>query len=86
MKRYTHFRRSQLNGVVEVDLTGAVMLIHRSLYKKAIYKFDSQGEDIPFCRDIKRLGEKIYCDCDLKLAHCMNLELLEKYKIGEFKF
>jgi hypothetical protein len=86
MKRYTHFRRSQLNGVVEVDLTGAVFLTNKSLYKNAKYSFDQQGEDAPFCRDIQKLGEKIYCNCDHRLAHCMNLELLELYKQGKFNY
>lgn len=84
--KYVHFRRSQLKGILDVDLTGAVMLIHKDLYKHAKYKFDPQGEDAPFCRDIQKLGERIYCNCDLKQAHCMNLQLLEAYKKGEFKF
>ena len=84
--KYIHFRRSQLKGQIEVDLTGAVFLIHKSLYKNAKYRYDPQGEDIPFCQDIQRSGAKIYCNCNLKQPHCMNLDLLERYKNGEFKF
>lgn len=84
--KYTHFRLSQLKGIIDVDVTGAAMLMHKSIFKKCKYKYDDQGEDIPFCKDIKKLGEKIYCNCDVRLAHCMNLDLLKQYQNGEFTF
>lgn len=84
--KYTHILRSKLKGIIEVDVTGAAMLLHKSIYKNCRYRLADQGEDIPFCQDIHRLKEKIYCDTGCKLAHCMNLDLLELYKQGKFKF
>jgi len=86
LHKYTHFRKSQLKGIIEVDMTGAIILLHRSLYKTCKYRSDNQGEDIPFCQDIQKLKEKIYCNTDVKLAHCMNLELLENFKNNKFKY
>lgn len=84
---FTHFRKSELKGLIEVDCTGAVYLIAREIYKNCEYKADRQGEDIPFCIDVqKKMKEKIYCDTDLKLPHCMCKELLEDYKKGIFTY
>lgn len=84
--RYIHFRKSELNGLLEVDVTGAVYLIKKHIYKHCRYKPDLQGEDIPFCEDVRKMNEKIYCDADLKLPHCMDLGLLELYKKGKFEY
>jgi len=84
--KYVHFLRSELKGLIEVDVTGAVYLIHRDIYKNCKYEVDIQGEDIPFCRSVQSMGEKLYCDTDLKLPHCMSLELLDDYKKGNFVY
>lgn len=83
---YTHFRKSELKGLVEVDVTGAVYLIEKSIYKNCEYRPHVQGEDIPFCEDVQKMKEKLYCDTDIKLPHCMDLELLEMYKQGTFSY
>lgn len=80
-----HYRNCD-EGIIEVDITGAVYLIHKDIYKKCRYGFDHQGEDIYFCREVKKMGESLWCDTSHKLAHCMDLELLEKYKNGKFTF
>lgn len=88
LNKYTHFRKSELNKdkILEVDVTGAVYLISKDIYKNCKYKYNIQGEDIPFCEDIKRLGKKLYCDTSIKLPHCMDLELLELYSQGKFNY
>lgn len=84
--KYVHFLRSELKGLIEVDVTGAVYLIHKDIYKNCKYEVDQQGEDIPFCESVQESGEKLYCDTDLKLPHCMTLDLLADYKKGIFKY
>lgn len=81
---YTHFRKSELKGLIEVDITGAVYLIKKEVYKNCKYSSHIQGEDMPFCEDVQKLKKKLYCDTDIKLPHCMNLQLLELYKQGKF--
>jgi len=84
--RYSHINLTGIQGLVEVDVTGAVYLLHKDIYKKCKYRKDLQGEDIPFCKNIKKLNYKLYCDTSIKLAHCMTLELLENYKKGKFTY
>jgi hypothetical protein len=82
-----HVLPSQCNGeILQVSMTGACYLLHLDIFKKCKYEINNQGEDIPFCQQIEAMGETIWCDTSLKLPHCMNLDLLEKYKNGEFKF
>jgi hypothetical protein len=82
---YVHLLKSELKGLVEVDATGAVFLIEKSLYKRCKYAKHLQGEDMPFCSDIRKIS-KIYCDTMLKLPHCMDLELLDLYRRGQFEY
>lgn len=88
MGMYTHFRKSQLNNneILEVDATGAVYLISKDVYKNCKYRLHAQGEDMPFCEDVQKLKEKLYCDTSIKLPHCMTTGLLEAYSRGEFKY
>lgn len=81
-----HVPSREWNGIIEVDMTGAVYLIHEDIYKKCRYKDDLLGEDIPFCKDVRRLKEKLWCDTDIKLAHIMDEDLLKKYLEGEYTF
>lgn len=81
-----HVPKRYWNGILEVHMTGAVCLYHRDVFKKARFKDHPMGEDIPFSEDVLKLGYKIYCDCDIQLPHCMNLDLLDKYIKGEFAF
>jgi hypothetical protein len=80
------FKSSYNKGLIEIDITGAVYLIHKDIYKKCKYGYDLNGEDAYFCRQVQNLGYKIYCDTNIKLPHCMSEELLQEYIDGNFKF
>lgn len=87
LNRYKHVPRSHWNGIIKVNMTGAVYLLHSDIFKKCRYRNDIvYGEDIPFSQDVEKLGESLWCDTDLKLPHCMSLELLDKYLKGEYNF
>jgi glycosyltransferase involved in cell wall biosynthesis len=81
-----HVPKSEWNGIVRVNMTGAVYLLHKDIYKKCQYKADPQGEDIPFSKNVEAIGETLWCDTNLKLPHCMTKELLQKYINNEFVF
>lgn len=85
--RYFHIPKTHWKGIIQINMTGAVYLIHKDIFKKCKYKNDiTYGEDIPFCKDVENLGETLWCDTDIRLPHLMNEELLEKYKNEEFFF
>lgn len=57
-------------GIIPVDLTGAVYLIKRKVIEAGVrYDYMSKGEDFPFCNKAKSLGFEIYCDTRLRPIH-----------------
>lgn len=60
-------------GLIPVDLTGAVILIKRSvLAEKGVrYHYHRQGEDAGFCLDARQKGIPIYCHTGVRPQHIM---------------
>ena len=83
------FSRSHIKKIgsrlQKIDITGAVYLIKKQVYKNKNVKYDfyHQGEDIPFCVSAIRSGYKVYCDFGTYSQHIMSEEFLEKYLNGE---
>jgi len=80
-------KNPQLNSfgtLIEVDYTGASILISKDVCKVAKYDGNKiYGEDESFCWSAKQNGYKLYCDISLFLNHIMSPELL-KVLGGEF--
>jgi cellulose synthase/poly-beta-1,6-N-acetylglucosamine synthase-like glycosyltransferase len=77
-----HILSYPLEQVFPCDLTGACYLIKREVLQAGVrYAQDPQGEDIPFCRQAKRLGFGIFCDSRVKPIHVMypGVELIAGY-------
>lgn len=70
--QYKHYKDYPINDTFEVDVTGAVYLISKSVYNTIRYEWHKQGEDIGFCENAKRAGFKIYCNSELYCYHLMN--------------
>ncbi|WP_405153084.1 glycosyltransferase family 2 protein [Paenibacillus sp. FSL K6-0108] len=57
-------------GVIPVDLTGAVYLIKREVVEAGVrYGSHSIGEDAPFCEQAQQLGYELYVDTRLRPVH-----------------
>ena len=85
--RHVHYAYETNVGLVECSNTGAVFCISKKAYKSGSqFSSDPIGEDYPFCKGLTDRGFKIYCDTNVKLAHAMDLDLLEKYKRGEWEY
>jgi hypothetical protein len=70
--RMVHIHTWKENWLIPIDLTGASYLINREVLEAGVrYKYDFQGEDVPFCKKAKELGFGIYCDTSLKPVHVM---------------
>jgi glycosyltransferase involved in cell wall biosynthesis len=83
---YVHIKNYSPNELIEVDFTGAVMLLSKKATKLGKFDWHLQGEDACFCESLKESGIKIYCDTSAKCTHCMSEEYLELYKQGKFIF
>jgi glycosyltransferase involved in cell wall biosynthesis len=79
--KYKHLEfDKEHGGIVEVDNTGAISIMSKSVYKSgAKYDYHIDGEDAYFAEQVKNKGFKIYCDTSLKCSHMMNRYLLNKY-------
>lgn len=66
-------------SLMKVDLTGAVVLISREVYKLIKYGFHPQGEDAYFCGMAQEKGFELFCDVGLFCHHIMNKKLLREY-------
>lgn len=56
--------------LIEVDATGAAILIHREVIDEGVrYEYHKQGEDLGFCRNARDSGFKIFCDAGLEAKH-----------------
>lgn len=71
VNRIVHYMNFPINEIIEVDYTGAVYLMKNQVCKKIKYEFDIQGEDIPFCKNAKNHGFKIYAHTGLWQTHVM---------------
>lgn len=83
--KHIHYSFDQTKGLVECSNTGAIFLISKKAYKSgAMFEGHALGEDFPFCQGLIRRGFKLYSDTDIKCSHAMDLNLLKKYKSGEW--
>lgn len=56
--------------IMEVDLTGAIYLIHREVIEAGVrYGYHKNGEDVVFCEKARSLGYKLYCDTRIHAIH-----------------
>lgn len=66
--------------LIKCDVTGAVYLIsNRVATSGAKYRFHPQGEDIPFCLDVKKRGFEIYADAGVYSQHLMDEQMIDTY-------
>ncbi len=65
----------------ESDLTGAICLISKEVYKNPNikYGYTSFGEDLFWCKCANNQGYKLYTDITLYQQHIMSEEILKKY-------
>jgi hypothetical protein len=71
--KYKHILSWEKDSIIEVDLTGAVYLVKRSVLEDGVrYGFDPIGEDAIFCKQAKIKGYKLFCDTSLKPIHVMS--------------
>jgi glycosyltransferase involved in cell wall biosynthesis len=84
---HKHYDFLETKDVVTCSNSGAIFLISKEAYKSgAKYSEHKIGEDFPFSQDLINRGFTLYCDTNLKCSHLMDLELLEAYKSGEWKY
>jgi cellulose synthase/poly-beta-1,6-N-acetylglucosamine synthase-like glycosyltransferase len=74
---------SLCSRVEKVDLTGAIILLDKSVYKTIRYGFHPQGEDAYFCKMAQDNGFELFCDLFAYSQHIMSPQYLELYKKGE---
>lgn len=74
--------------LIEVDFTGAIILIKKEVTKdkNIYYDVHPQGEDLFFCKTAQKRGYKVYCDLSCKATHCMDLNFLNKYVNENWRF
>lgn len=65
--------------VERVDLTGAIILLDKSVYKTVRYGFHPQGEDAYFCKMAQDKGFELFCDIHVYCQHIMSLEYLREF-------
>ncbi|MNW59180.1 hypothetical protein D3C74_370850 [compost metagenome] len=65
--------------LMEVDLTGAVILLSRKVYKSVKYGFHPQGEDAYFCKMAQDKGFELFCDLSVFSNHIMSPEYLREF-------
>jgi len=61
-----------LTGTMDVDVTGAVYLIPRTVLEAGVrYGADAQGEDLAWCKQSKEKGFRLVVDMDCRPDHRM---------------
>ncbi|MGR6760430.1 glycosyltransferase [Paenibacillus sp. T2-29] len=65
--------------LMEVDLTGAVIMLSRKVYKSVKYGFHPQGEDAYFCKMAQDKGFELFCDLSVFSNHIMSPEYLREF-------
>lgn len=71
-----YVKNASLNSVsnlMKVDLTGAVIMLDKSVYKKIRYGYHPQGEDAYFCKMAQTQGFEIWCDIGTFCTHVMKI-------------
>jgi len=85
---YTHIsnyrikfpEKNPINKLINVDYTGASILMSKDVCKKTRYEKNKvYGEDEPFCYSAKQAGFQLYCDVSLFQYHCMNQDILNYF-------
>ncbi|MGG1650423.1 glycosyltransferase [Paenibacillus sp. NRS-1775] len=66
-------------SLLKVDLTGAVIMLSRKVYKTVKYGFHPQGEDAYFCKMAQSKGFELFCDLGAFSHHIMSQDYLERY-------
>ncbi len=74
---YLHIREFPVNGVFEVDCTGAAYLLRRRVLSEFMIRYDADygAEDIGFCKSAQRAGIKLYCHSGVRGRHFMEERL-----------
>ncbi|WP_413987577.1 glycosyltransferase [Paenibacillus polymyxa] len=67
------------SSLIRVDLTGAVIMLSRKVFKSIKYGFHPQGEDAHFCKMAQEKGFELFCDLGTFSHHIMSPEYLKKY-------
>lgn len=75
-----------MEGLIEVDYTGAIALMSKKVCKLGRFDYSTFGEDLPFCQSLQDNNIKLYCDSSIRATHCMTDELLQQYVEGKFEF
>jgi len=70
-KIITHKLNFELNDVVEVDVTGACILMSNKVCKETRYSFHNQGEDVSWSFDAKEKGYTLYAHTGQWQKHIM---------------
>lgn len=65
--------------LIEVDLTGAVILLSKKVYASIKYGHHPQGEDAYFCKMAQDRGFQIFCDLGSFSQHIMDENMLERH-------
>ncbi|HEY3368241.1 MAG TPA: glycosyltransferase [Symbiobacteriaceae bacterium] len=69
---YRHILKWPAGSLIQVDVTGAVYLIHRSVLERGVrYAAASGGEDYFFCHSAQKAGCSLWCDTALTPVHVM---------------
>lgn len=58
-------------NLIRVDLTGAVWLLDKKVYKKIKFGYHPQGEDAYFCAMAQKNGFDLWCDIGTFCTHIM---------------
>jgi Anp1. len=66
-----HAPQLKVQHLIEVDLTGAVWMIDKKVYKEIKFGYHPQGEDAHFCAMAQQRGHKIWCDVGTFCTHVM---------------
>lgn len=73
LNNYRHIQEDIEEGVIPVDITGAVYLIKREVIEAGVrYGHNRQGEDVYFCDEARKKGFGLHCDTRLQPIHVYN--------------
>lgn len=82
-------------GLVEVDATGCGSILYNmEVFDKVPnpwFEFHMEdqvnpiGEDVDFCQKLRKVGVKIYVDCDIKVGH-MGMNIITEEAYWAYKF
>ncbi|MEC4565338.1 glycosyltransferase family A protein [Paenibacillus sp. CMAA1739] len=67
------------SSLIRVDLTGAVIMLSRKVFKSIKYGFHPQGEDAHFCKMAQEKGFELFCDLGTFSHHIMSPEYLREF-------